>query len=108
LPADIVFAQDTYRPNIRCVRGSGIEVNKGILVDLELHTSAEHVYAAGDCVEIYHPALRNYWINFGWPNAVEQGTLAGGNMTGEHGAYRISDTLAFEILGKSFRARWWE
>lgn len=108
LPADVVFAQDTYRPSIRCVRESGVEINKGILVDLEMHTSVEHIYAAGDCVEIYHPAMRNYWINFGWPNAVEQGTIAGANMTGAHEAYGINDTLAFEILGKSFRARWWE
>lgn len=106
--ADVVFAAESYRPSLQCIRGTGIEVNRGILVDLELHTSAEYIYAAGDCVEIYHPTLRNYWVNFGWPNAVEQGTVAGANMAGRHETYRIRDTLAFDILGKNFEARWWQ
>ena len=85
-----------------------MEMSKGILVDLELHTSLEDIYAAGDCVEIYHPALKNYWINFGWPNAVQQGRVAGANMTGRHETYQISETIAFDILGKPFKARWWD
>ncbi len=108
LSCDVVFAADTYRPNLKCVQGTGMEMSKGILVDLELHTSLEDIYAAGDCVEIYHPALKNYWINFGWPNAVQQGRVAGANMTGRHETYQISETIAFDILGKPFKARWWD
>jgi len=108
LAADLVFAFEAYHPNVACCRGAGLEMGKGILVDLELHTSAEDVFAAGDCVEIYDPHRRSTWVNFGWPNAVQQGRVAGANMAGGRESYEIADTVAFEVLGKPFRARWWE
>ena len=42
-------------PNIGFLEGSGIETNRGILVDPYLQTSAEDVYAAGDCAEFRIP-----------------------------------------------------
>ena len=30
------------------------------------------------------------------------------NMAGRHETYQISDTIAFDILGKPFKARWWD
>ena len=42
-------------PNIGFLEGSGIETNRGILVDPYLQTSAEDVYAAGDCAEFREP-----------------------------------------------------
>lgn len=42
-------------PNIDFVKPSGIAINRGILVDEYLETSAEDVYALGDCVEISTP-----------------------------------------------------
>lgn len=107
LDCDVVYASESYRPCIACTRDTGIEANKGILVDLAMHTSLEDVYAAGDCVEIYHPMLRTYWVNFGWPNAEQQGRIAGVNMAGGEEQYQVADTIAFEILGAPYRARWW-
>jgi nitrite reductase (NADH) large subunit len=105
--ADLVFAAQSHEPNLACAREVGIEAKSGILVDLCMRTTLPDVYAAGDCVEIYHPGLRNYWINFGWPNAVQQGTVAGHNMAGHHEEYRINETLVFNLLGKPVTARWW-
>ncbi|MBI4558519.1 MAG: FAD-dependent oxidoreductase [Candidatus Hydrogenedentes bacterium] len=105
---DLVFAWDNYTPNVGCLRNTGIEVKTGILVDLRMRSSAPEVYAAGDCVEIYHPTLKNYWINFGWPNAVEQGRIAGKNMAGDNEEYQIHETTLFNILGKPLEARWWD
>ncbi len=108
LTADIVFAWDYYAPNIPFIEGSGIEKEMGILVDQNLQTSVKDIYAAGDCVEIYHPGIHNYWINFGWPNAVAQGMVAGQNMTGQQDIYKIRDTIVFNIMGKPLKARWWK
>ena len=80
----------------------------GILVNPQLKTSENDIYAAGDCVEIYHPGVKDYWINFGWPNALEQGAIAGKNMTGEDEEYKIHDTIIFNLMGKPLKARWWE
>ena len=108
LIADIVFAWDYYKPSIDCIENTKIEKKIGILVDQQLHTSVNDVYAAGDCVEIYHPKIKDYWINFGWPNAAEQGEIAGKNMTGLKVEYEIHETIPFNLMGKELKARWWE
>ena len=51
LTTDIVFAWDYYKPNISCIEGSAIEKKLGIIVNVKLETSEEHIYAAGDCVD---------------------------------------------------------
>ena len=51
IPTDtVVFATGT-RPRIETAVASGIEVNRGILVDDRLTTSAPNVYAIGECAE---------------------------------------------------------
>ena len=49
---DIVIAAAGLRPNIALATQAGIVVNKGIVVDTTMRTSAENVYAIGDCAEI--------------------------------------------------------
>ncbi|UPR59291.1 NADH:flavorubredoxin reductase NorW [Vibrio sp. ED004] len=49
---DIVIAAAGLRPNTLLAKQAGIEVNKGIVVDNTMSTSAENVYAIGDCAEI--------------------------------------------------------
>ncbi|MDQ1354550.1 MAG: FAD-dependent pyridine nucleotide-disulfide oxidoreductase [Acidobacteriota bacterium] len=105
---DIVFAWDQYRPYTACIKGTNIEKKAGILVNERLETSVKDIYAAGDCAQIFHPVLNDYWINFGWPNAREQGEIAGKNMAGGNEEYKIHEVLAFNIMGKELKARWWE
>ena len=107
LTTDIVFAWDFYKPNISFIEGSAIEKKLGILVNTRLETSEKDIYSAGDCVEIYHPSIKGYWINFGLPNALEQGVIAGTNMSGQNEEYKIQDAIAFNLMGKSLKARWW-
>jgi len=108
LTADIVFAWDYYKPNVSCTKGTSIKKKIGILVNVQMETSVGDIYAAGDCVEIYHPCVKNYWINFGWPNALEQGTVAGKNMLGQNEEYKLHETTVFKLMGKSLKARWWK
>jgi len=108
LISDIVFAWDYYKPNISCIEGSAIDKKLGILVNVRLETSEEHIYASGDCVEIYHPRIKDYWINFGLPNALEQGKIAGMNMLGRNEEYKIQEAIVFNLMGKTLKARWWK
>ncbi|MCP4213578.1 MAG: FAD-dependent oxidoreductase [bacterium] len=108
LTADAVFAWESYSPNISVVEGTEIRKKSGILVNEYLETSIADIYAAGDCVEIYHPGKRDYWINFGWPNAFAQGATAAKNMTGQKESYAVKEALAFNLMGKSIRARFWK
>lgn len=105
---DIVFAWDQYKPYTACIKDTGIEKKTGILVNERLETSVKDIYAAGDCAQMFHPALQDYWTNFGWPNAGAQGEIAGRNMAGGNEEYKINEVLAFNIMGKELKARWWE
>ncbi|WP_299137369.1 NADH:flavorubredoxin reductase NorW [uncultured Vibrio sp.] len=49
---DIVIAAAGLRPNTQLAIQAGIDVNRGIVVDETMRTSAENVYAIGDCAEI--------------------------------------------------------
>jgi len=52
LLADAVVSSIGLRPNIQLAEQAGLQVNRGIVVDARLQTSAEGVYALGDCAEI--------------------------------------------------------
>ncbi|WP_322923803.1 nitrite reductase large subunit NirB [Paenibacillus campi] len=51
LAADFVVMAAGIRPNIAVARASGIETGRGIIVNDDMQTSLEHVYAVGECVE---------------------------------------------------------
>lgn len=51
VPADLVVMAVGIRPNVHVARAAGLEVNRGIVVNDFLETSAPHVYAVGECAE---------------------------------------------------------
>jgi NAD(P)H-nitrite reductase large subunit len=55
IPCEFVGLTVGVSPNIEFAKSSGININRGIVVDEFLRTSAEDVYALGDCVELAKP-----------------------------------------------------
>jgi NAD(P)H-nitrite reductase large subunit len=49
---DSVVCAAGLRPRIALAQAAGLNVNRGIVVDKQLATSASHIYALGDCAEI--------------------------------------------------------
>ena len=49
--ADIVLIQAGIRATIDLAQNSGLETNRGIIVDEYLETSKKNIFAVGDCVE---------------------------------------------------------
>jgi NAD(P)H-nitrite reductase large subunit len=83
----IVFAIGV-RPNADMIpQDAGIGVNRGVLVDSHMRTSAPHVYAAGDCVETHDILLQVSRPIAIWPSAYRQGFVAGCNMAGVEREY---------------------
>ncbi len=74
-------------PNIDIISGTDIRINEAIVVNEYLRTSVENIFAAGDCAETYDFAYEKPQVNALWPNAVEQGDLAGRNISGENLIY---------------------
>lgn len=82
--ADLVLLSIGVKPNTGFLAGSGIELGpRGhIIVDDYLRTSNEHIYAAGDAIEVTHPlTLKKTAIPLAGP-ANKQGRIAAGNMLG--------------------------
>jgi len=52
IAADIVLSAVGVRPRTELAKASGIEVNRGIVTNRLLETSAPNVYAFGDCAEV--------------------------------------------------------
>ena len=52
LEADLVLSAIGLRPRIDLARAAGLDVNRGVVTDAHLRTSAADVYALGDCAEV--------------------------------------------------------
>ncbi|AQQ68155.1 hypothetical protein Mag101_11295 [Microbulbifer agarilyticus] len=52
IEADIVLSAIGVRPRTDLAAAAGLQTNRGILVDRNLKTSADNVYALGDCAEV--------------------------------------------------------
>ena len=81
LEADLVVLCIGTRANIG-LADSGIETDRAILVNERMETSAEGIYAAGDCCAGTNIQSGERQIIGLWANANHQGTAAGINMAG--------------------------
>jgi NAD(P)H-nitrite reductase large subunit len=106
LPADLYLSVVGVTPTLEFLRGSGIAIDAGIVVDDCMRTSVPDVFAAGDVVEARDCVSGRSQINAIQPNAVEQGRIAANNMvdqsTESEGslACNVLDTLG--LISSSF------
>jgi len=87
LPCDTVIVAIGVRPAASFLKGSGIGVNRGVVVDGCMETSMKGVFAAGDVAE-----ARDFFSDTKnplpiWPDAYIQGDIAGTAMAGKQKEY---------------------
>jgi len=87
IDCDLVVVGKGVLPSTGFLDHSGIVTDLGILVDDFLRTSAPDVFAAGDVAEHFDLARGRRWVNAIWPEAAEQGRIAGLNMAGRQVRY---------------------
>jgi len=87
LRADLLLVATGVKPRTSFLNGSGIKINDGILVDSEMRTSLQHIFAAGDVASAKSFLTGEHGLNPILPNAAEQGKIAGSNMMGEKKEY---------------------
>lgn len=108
VPADLLIIGKGVTPNIDFLQGSGITLDQGVLVDEYLATNIPNIFAAGDVAQGYDLVSGERRINALWPNATEQGRLAGRNMTGENHIYSGSMAMnSADFFGLSVIAAGW-
>lgn len=74
--ADMVVVSTGIRANSALAKNAGLNVDRDVLVDANMKTSDDSIYAAGDCIQcdIVNPGL--------WSFAGESGKIAGSNAAG--------------------------
>ena len=82
IPCELVIVAIGVRPRLDLAIGTGIKVNRGIVVDRRMSTSNPEVFACGDVVEAHDFIYGENRLTPIWPNAYMGGRVAGFNMAG--------------------------
>ncbi len=84
---DVLVVAVGVRPNTGLAEMAGCAVNRGILLDDHMQTTAPDIYAAGDCTVSHDISCDTDRILAILPNAYMQGETAGMNMAGGNRAF---------------------
>jgi 3-phenylpropionate/trans-cinnamate dioxygenase ferredoxin reductase component len=110
IECDAVVVGVGVRPDTMLAERAGIEVENGIVCDAKLATSAEGIYAAGDCCS-YESVVHGRRIRVEhWDVAMQQGMHAAGNLLGEEADYDVvpyffsdlADWASLEYVGPAY------
>jgi NAD(P)H-nitrite reductase large subunit len=93
LPCDMVVLAIGVSPNIGIVEGTGIKTNRGIIVNSAMETNKKDIFAAGDITEVKEQIEGKQGSFAIWPNAIEQGRIAGLNMAGKNIGYTGAEVV---------------
>src|SRR4051794_21288228 len=107
---DAVVVGAGVRPDAMLAERAGLEVDDGIVCDSKLQTSAEGIYAAGDCCS-YDSVIHGRRLHVEhWDVAMQQGMHAARNMLGEDADYEVvpyffsdlADWASLEYVGPAY------
>jgi len=87
---DVVIMATGIKTNLDWLKGAGVTVNRGIVVDDRLRSSVPNVYAAGDVAEGRDLISGKGDVHAIEPTAQEHGRVVGSNMAGKDVRYRGS------------------
>ncbi len=87
IKCEIVGIAIGVRPRLSLAVEAGLQIDRGILVDQYLRTSAPDIYAAGDVAQVFDPFSGKSSLDSLWGPARDQGATAGLNMVGLNKAY---------------------
>lgn len=93
IESDLVLISTGVRSNINITKGTDIEIERGILVDKNMKTNVESIFAAGDIAQY------NGLVLALWSTAMDQGKVAGANMCGNEKEYNMQKPAATLLIG---------
>jgi NAD(P)H-nitrite reductase large subunit len=83
----IMAAAIGVQPRKELGASSGLQVERGIVVDQFLRASSPDIFAAGDVAQVFDESTGQVTLNTLWPLARDQGRIAGLNMAGSTRRY---------------------
>jgi len=87
LTCDLVLLTMGIRPSVDFLKESGIQLDRGVVVNQHLQTNVPNVYAAGDVAQVPDPLFQVSALHPNWSYAEEQGEIAAYNMAGVEREY---------------------
>ena len=84
---DLLAVAIGVRPRLELAQTANLKIERGIVVDEYLRTSALDVYAAGDVAQVFDPRSGRATLDVLWSTALLQGRAAGQNMAGAQTPY---------------------
>ena len=94
--AKLVVVAAGVKSNTDFLEGSGVKVENGIVVDNQLRTSVDDIFAAGDCAQGPDFSTDGWSVHAIQPTAVDHGRIAALNMTGRSSPFNGS--LSMNVL----------
>jgi 3-phenylpropionate/trans-cinnamate dioxygenase ferredoxin reductase component len=85
---DLILAATGIQPQSELADAAGIKTSDGrIVVDAQMRTSAQNVYAAGDVALAYNSTADRRLAVEHWQDAIDQGEIAGAGAAGQSAAW---------------------
>lgn len=107
LNVELICEAGELSPSVDYLEGSGVVVDHGVVVDLELRTNFDNVFAAGDAAQVFDDDGNRHRVNFGWESAARQGRVAGHNLVHGGGKAVLAEEPFFgELRGPKLLERW--
>ncbi len=94
-------------PDVGFLVKTGLDIDRGVLVDEYLKTRFADVFAAGDCAQVYHPVLKDYWVSIGYENAASLGGTAALNLLGSRMEVAVELASLLDVGGIKVNTSWW-
>ncbi len=104
IEVDAVVAGLGVRPSTALAEQAGLDLSRGILVDESLRTSVPGIFAAGDVMVFYNPALSHRLRLEHEENANASGAAAGLGMAGELQRYTLLPSFYSDLFELSYQA----
>ncbi len=110
LPCDLLIVAAGVAPNTDFLKGTAVEIGKGVRVDVHMRSSSPDIYAAGDVAEAPDMFTGTPQVAAIQPNAADQARVAALNMAGQNAtlpgvlAINVLETLG--LISSSF-GQWW-
>lgn len=99
IPAELVIVSCGVRANTGIAKEAGIDIERAVIVNEKMETNIPDIYACGDCAQ-YEEI--NYAI---WPQAVEEGKVAGAQAAGDDITYTtVPAALSFHGMNTALFA----
>ena len=108
IAGDVVMPFYGLMPSLEFMVGSGVDIERGLLVSPTLKSTDPHIWAAGDVCQIWSADDNAYRFYYGWKNVKAMGELAARNISGAEEPFQTlgEETLSVDERGRLHSSFW--